>query len=82
MKTKKQLVSLGLTEIKAKEIVLLEKKMLKEAVKFQYRKKDGTIRDAVGTRNLKMMVQEDGKQYEFKTTGKPECRIHSEKPMS
>ena len=73
MKTKKQLVSLGLTEIKAKEIVLLEKKMLKEAVKFQYRKKDGTIRDAVGTRNLKMMVQEDGKQYEFKTTGKPEC---------
>lgn len=73
MKTKEQLVSLGLTEIKADEVMLLESEMLKMAVKFQFRKKSGEVRDAVGTRNLEMMIQEDGKRYEFKTEGKPEC---------
>jgi len=73
MKTKEQLVSLGLTEIKADEVMLLESKMLEQAVKFQFRKKSGEVRDAVGTRNLEMMIQEDGKRYEFKTAGKPEC---------
>ena len=47
--------------------------MMEQAVKFQFKKKDGTIRDAVGTLNLDLMVQEDGKKYEFKTSGKPEC---------
>ena len=73
MKTKEQLVSLGLTEIKADEVMLLESKMLEQAVRFQFRKKSGEVRDAVGTRNLEMMIQEDGKRYEFKTEGKPEC---------
>lgn len=73
MKTKEQLVSLGLTEIKADEVMLLESKMLEQAVRFQFRKKSGEVRDAVGTRNLEMMIQEDGKRYEFKTAGKPEC---------
>jgi hypothetical protein len=73
MKTKEQLVSLGLTEIKADEVMLLESKMLEQAVRFQFRKKSGEVRDVVGTRNLEMMIQEDGKRYEFKTAGKPEC---------
>lgn len=73
MKTKEQLVNLGLDGFKADEVVLLESKMLETAVRFQFKKKDGTIRNAVGTRNLEMMVQEDGKRYEFKTSGKPEC---------
>ena len=73
MKTKEQLVSLGLTEIKADEVMLLESKMLEQAVRFQFRKKSGEVRDAVGTRNLEMMIQEDGNRYEFKTAGKPEC---------
>ena len=73
MKTRDQLVSLGIEGFKADEIMLLQEKMLEQAVKFQFKKKDGTIRDAVGTLNLDLMVQEDGKKYEFKTSGKPEC---------
>lgn len=73
MKTKDQLVSLGLTEMKAEEVMKLESEMMKRAVRFQFVKKDGTIRDANGTRKLELMVQEDGKRYEFKTSGKPEC---------
>ena len=73
MKTREQLVSLGLEGFKVDEIMILQEKMLKEAVKFQFRKKDGTIRDAIGTRDLEKMIQEDGKKYEFKTSGKPEC---------
>lgn len=38
MKTKDQLVSIGLTEMKADEVMMLESKMLEQAVKFQYRK--------------------------------------------
>lgn len=73
MKTKEQLVSLGLTEIKADEVMLLESKMLEQAVKFQFRKKDGSIRDAVGTRKRELMVQEDGKVWEPVGAQKPEC---------
>lgn len=73
MKTKDQLIQLGIEEFKADEIMLLQEKMMEQAVKFQFKKKDGTIRDAIGTRNLELMVQEDGKRYEFKTDGKPEC---------
>lgn len=60
MKTKDQLVSLGLTEIKAEEVMMLESKMLETAVKFQFKKKDGSIRDAIGTLNSGKMVREDG----------------------
>ncbi len=73
MKTKEQLVKLGLKDFKADEIMFLEEKMLEQAVRFCFKKKDGTIRDANGTRKLDLMVQEDGKRYEFKTSGKPEC---------
>lgn len=73
MKTKNDLINLGIEEFKADEIMLLQEKMMEQAVKFQFVKKDGSIRDANGTRKLELMVQEDGKQYEFKTSGKPEC---------
>lgn len=73
MKTKEQLVSLGLTEIKADEVMLLESKMLEQAVKFQFKKKDGSIRDAIGTRKRDLMVQEDGKVWEPVGAQKPEC---------
>lgn len=73
MKTKEQLVNLGIEGFKADEIMLLQEKMMEKAVRFCFKKKDGSIRDANGTRKLDMMVQEDGKRYEFKTEGKPEC---------
>ena len=73
MKTKEQLVSLGLTDIKADEVMLLESKMLEQAVKFQFKKKDGSIRDAIGTRKRELMVQEDGKVWEPVGAQKPEC---------
>lgn len=72
MKTKDQLVSLGLTEMKADEVMMLESKMLEQAVKFQFRKKDGTIRDAVGTLKRELMKQEDGTIWEPKGESKPE----------
>lgn len=73
MKTREQLIDLGIKGFKADEIMYLQDKMLDEAVRFCFVKKDGSIRDANGTRNLEMMIQEDGKRYEFKTAGKPEC---------
>lgn len=72
MKTKDQLVSLGLTEMKADEVMMLESKMLEQAVRFQFRKKDGTIRDAVGTLKRELMKQEDGTIWEPKGESKPE----------
>lgn len=72
MKTKEQLVSLGLTEMKADEVMMLESKMLEQAVRFQYRKKDGTTRDAEGTLDRSKMVQEDGTLWEPKGEPKPE----------
>lgn len=72
MKTRDQLVNLGVEGVKADEIMLLQEKMLEQAVKFQFRKKDGTIRDAVGTLRRELMVQEDGTIWEPKGEAKPE----------
>lgn len=72
MKTKEQLINLGVNEFKADEIMLLESKMLERAVKFQFRKKDGTIRDAVGTLKRGLMRLADGTIWEPKGEAKPE----------
>ena len=64
MKKREELVSLGLTEMKADEVMLLESKMLETAVRFQFRKKDGSLREAVGTLNRDKMVQADGSLWE------------------
>ena len=64
MKTKEQLVSLGLEGFKADEIMLLQSKMVETAVKFQYKKRDGSVRDAVGTLNRDLMVLEDGSLWQ------------------
>lgn len=58
------MVSLGLTEMKADEVMLLQSKMLETAVRFQFRKKDNSIREAVGTLNRDKMVQADGSLWE------------------
>lgn len=73
MKTKEDLVKLGLTGMKADEVVLLQEKMLEQAVKFQFKKKDGSTRDAVGTLNKALMKQPDGTLYEFKGEQRPPC---------
>lgn len=73
MKTKEQLVSLGLTEMKADEVMLLESEMFKRAVKFSFKKKDGSIREAEGTLVREKMVGEDGKLWEPKGEQKPEA---------
>lgn len=72
MKTKEQLVSLGLTEIKADEVMLLESEMFKRAVRFQFKKKDGSTREAVGTLKREKMVQPDGSIWEPVGVEKPE----------
>lgn len=72
MKTKQDLVNLGIEGFKADEIMLLQEKMLEQAVKFQFRKKDNSIRDAVGTLRRDLMVQEDGTIWEPKGEAKPE----------
>lgn len=72
MKTKDELVNLGVTEIKADEIMLLESKMMEQAVKFQFKKKDGTTRDAVGTLRRDLMKLADGSLWEPKGEQKPE----------
>lgn len=72
MKTKDQLIQLGIEGFKADEIMLLQERMLEQAVKFQFKKKDGTIRDAEGTLRRDLMVQEDGTLWEPKGDAKPE----------
>lgn len=72
MKTREQMVSLGLTEIKADEVMLLESEMLKRAVKFSYRKKDGTTREAEGTLVRSKMDLGDGTLWEPVGNGLPE----------
>lgn len=72
MKQKVNLVSLGLTEKEAENVMLLESKMMERAVKFQYRKKDGTIREAVGTLRRDLMKLKDGSLWEPKGDPKPE----------
>jgi hypothetical protein len=72
MKTKESLVNIGITEIKAEEIMLLESKMLEQAVKFQFKKKDGTIREAIGTLKRDLMKLADGSLWEPKGPAKAE----------
>lgn len=72
MKTKDQLVSLGLTEKKADKVMLLESEMLKRAVKFSYKKKDGSRRDAEGTLDRGKMDLGDGTLWEPAGNGLPE----------
>lgn len=72
MKTKEQLVSLGLEEFKADEVMLLESKMLETAVRFQFVKKDGSLREAVGTLKRDKMVQADGSVWEPVGEARPE----------
>ena len=73
MKTKDQLVSLGLTEMKADEVMLLESEMLKRAVRFSFKKKDGTLREAFGTLNRKLMLLANGELWEPQGEPKPEA---------
>jgi len=72
MKTKENLVKLGLTEMQADDVMLLESKMLETAVRFQFKKKDGSLREAVGTLRREKMVQEDGSVWEPVGVEKPE----------
>lgn len=64
MKTKDQLVTLGLSEKQADDVMLLESKMLETAVRFQFKKKDGSLREAVGTLKREKMIQADGSVWE------------------
>ena len=72
MKKREDLIRIGLEESKADEVMMLESKMLEAAVKFQYRKKDNSIRDANGTLRREGMVQEDGTLWEPVGESKPE----------
>ena len=72
MKTREELINLGIEGYKADEIMLLQEKMLEQAVKFQYRKKDGTIRDAEGTLDRSKMDLGDGTLWEPVGNGLPE----------
>ena len=72
MKTREELVQLGIEGFKADEIMLLQEKMMEQAVKFQFRKKDGSIRDAVGTLRRDLMKQEDGTLWQPVGESKPE----------
>lgn len=72
MKTKEDLIKLGIKGFKADEIMYLQGKMLDEAVRFCFKKTDGTIRDAVGTLKRELMVQEDGTLWTPKGDSKPE----------
>lgn len=71
MKTREELITLGLEGVKADEVMLLESKMMENAVKFSYTKKDGSLREAEGTLNPEKMILENGEKYEPKGTGKP-----------
>lgn len=64
MKTKEQLVKLGLEGVKADEVMMLESEMLKRAVRFRFTKKDGSMREAVGTLVREKMVRPDGSLWE------------------
>ena len=72
MKTKDQLIQLGVDGFKADEIMLLQSKMMEQAVKFQFKKKDGSIRDAVGTLKRSLMLQADGTIWTPIGDAKPE----------
>lgn len=64
MKTREELISIGLDGFKADEVMLLQEKMMEQAVRFQFKKKDGSLREAVGTLKREKMVQPDGSIWE------------------
>lgn len=66
MKTKTQLVKLGLTSEQADKVIDLEQEMTKGAVAFVFIKKDGTRRHAVGTLDRSRMIEKDGHVWEPK----------------
>lgn len=66
------MVKLGLDEVKADEIMLLESKMLETAVRFRFTKQNGELREAVGTLKRERMIQQDGSLWEPVGEGKPE----------
>lgn len=72
MKTREELVNLGLEGYKADEVMLLQEKMLQGAVAFQYKKKDGSVRNAVGTLFRELMKLADGTMWAPKGEAKPE----------
>lgn len=72
MKKKEELVTFGLTEKQADEVMLLESRMMEEAVKFCFVKKDGTIREAVGTLKRSLMKLADGTLWEPKGEARPD----------
>lgn len=72
MKTRDQLVNLGVEGFKADEIMLLESKMMETAVRFQFKKKDGSLREAVGTLVREKMIQPDGSVWEPVGEAKPD----------
>lgn len=72
MKNREELIMLGLEEFKADEVMLLESKMLETAVRFRFTKKDGSLREAVGTLVREKMIQEDGKVWEPVGESRPE----------
>lgn len=72
MKTKDQLINLGLSDAKADEVMLLESKMLDYAVCFQYVKKDGSVRNACGTLCRSLMKMADNTFWEPKGEPKKE----------
>lgn len=66
MKTKPQLINLGLTSEQADKVMNLEHEMTKRAVVFVFVKKDGTKRHAVGTLDRARMIEKDGHMWEPK----------------
>ncbi|MBO6247391.1 MAG: DUF2693 domain-containing protein [Bacteroidales bacterium] len=72
MEQKVKLVSLGLTEKEAENVITLKEEMLKRAVKFSFKKKDGTVREAVGTLRRDLMKLKDGSLWTPKGDPKPE----------
>ena len=72
MKNREELIKLGLEEFKADEVMLLESKMLETAVRFQFKKKDGSLREAVGTLVREKMIQADGSVWEPVGEARPE----------
>lgn len=72
MKTREELIMLGLEGVKVDEVMLLESKMMENAVKFSYTKKDGSLREAVGTLDRSKMDLGDGTLWEPVGKGLPE----------
>ena len=72
MKTKDQLINLGLSDAQADEVMLLESKMLDGAIGFTYKKKDGSTRIASGTLCRSLMKLADNTMWEPKGEPKPE----------